>query len=322
MAVAKPKLEPDVEAFYNQLLEKGNLNEAETDLLNSLLGKAEVQTEFKSGIHARRRFDQEMDKSKKAQKDFEAEYNRKLSELDSLRETFSSGEILSKKEKDTLLAKIQSRDNQLKSMVQKAKEFEDGEEVLRKLGLDPSSISTEPIVPTEKSISSQTPSFTKEDLMKEVQGALSKDAQFLAKLPFDLMKFSREYFSLTGKELDPDEFLEKIVSSKSGDYNKVYLEEYDIPNLREKKKEETLRATLQKEFDEKWEKEKSQLLLPSEQRANQTSDFFKAIQSDLPIEEKQDYSNSPLGVGDRQATVNEAVQEFAKLRAKRESASA
>lgn len=313
------KLDPDVDAFYKEVLEKGNLTDEERKFLVTLVTKDEVHQVFKAGTHATKRFQQEMDKTQKVQKALEEDYAKKLGELDSLRTTLSSGTDLSKKEIETLKAQVVAKEDQIHKAIQKAREFEDGESVLKALGLD----STSPYEPTKKEEKKVEPSFDKEALLKEIKGAFSIDAQVLAKLPFDLMKMSREYFSLTGKELDTDEFLAKIVESKTGDYNQVYLQEYDISNLRAKKQEETLTARLEKEIREKLDKEYASKLLPQEQRSIKESDFFNSIDSTRPQEDKtKEVQNTPLGIGDRQSTVSDAVTEFNKLREKKESAAA
>jgi hypothetical protein len=63
MPVKKPKLEPEVEAFYTQLLKEGGLSEKETDLIHELLGNDKITRVFKSGVHAQATLNKEREAS-------------------------------------------------------------------------------------------------------------------------------------------------------------------------------------------------------------------------------------------------------------------
>lgn len=310
---------PEVVTFYEELLKEGELSTEETQLLETILGREKNWKKFKSGVHARSLTDKERQDIKAEREKQEAEYTKKVGDLDSLRETLSTGTDLSKKQIETLQGQIRVKEDQIHKVIQKIKEFADGDEVLKILGLDANSPYVEPKKEEPKKEAS---SFTKEDVLVEMRKALSTDAQFLAKLPFDLMKLSREYFSLTGKELDTDDFLAKIVASGTGNYDEVYLKEYDIPNLRAKKQEETLTARLEKEIREKLDKEYASRLLPQEQRSVKESEFYQAVDSTRPKEDAGRNQGNPLGIDNFAATVSAAEKDFNIRREKKESVAA
>jgi len=320
-------VDPAVVTFYNELLQEGKLSAEETELLEKIVGKEEVWKKFKSGLHARSLTDRERQELATEKKKLEEDYSKKLGELDSLRTTLSSGTDLSKKEIETLQSQLRAKEDQLHKVRQKALEYGDGEGFLKEVGLDkedsvyrPSPLSTD-----SKKVEPSQSNLSREDMLKEMTSISQTNSRALAKFNFDLLKMRDEYKSLTGKDLDLDDLYAKLtenIDKYEGDYNKVYLETYDIPNLRSKKQEETLRASIRKELDEEYEKKLAERLIPSEQRGVKESDFFKAIDAGTPEEAKKEIQSTPLGIGDRGSTISEAVKHFEGQVAKKESATA
>lgn len=312
-------VDPDVVTFVNELLQEGELSKEETELLESIVGKDKVWKKFKSGLHARSRFDQEMDKTKKEREKFEADYSKKLGELDTLRESLSTGTDLSKAQTSKLQARITSLETQLFNASQKAKEFDDGEDVLKKLGLDPSYV---PPKEVKKEEDSNSNSFNKEDFLKEISGQINTNSRALAKFNFDLRKMERKYFSLTGKELDTDDLYNRLdskIDEYKGDYMKLFEAEYDIPKLENEKLRENIKAELETELEAKYEKKYAETRMSTSERAAKTSDFSQAIDSTIPDDVKQE-SGNPMGMSNRSEVVNEAASFMQKLREKKEAA--
>ena len=319
------EVDPDVITFYNELLQEGGLSEEETKLLEGIVGKEKVWKKFKSGLHARSLTDRKMDELKKEQKKFEEDYSKKVGELDSLRESLTAGTDLTKKEKETLKSRITLLEDQIHKAIQKAKDFQDGEEVLKALGLDTTPSYTPPSKEKETPSSSSASSpFNEDEFLKKIQTTQNLNARALAKWAVDLRKMEREYFSLTGKELDPEELYNKLdekVDDYNGNYYKAFEDFYNIPQLRQQKQEESIQARIDKAVEDKLVQERAKLLIPSEQRRAQESDFSKAIDSTIPADEKPS-SGNPMGIDNRPELVNEASNFFNKLREKKESAAA
>jgi len=311
-------VDQDVVTFYNELLQEGELSEEETKLLESIVGKEKIWKKFKSGLHARSKFDQEMDRNKKEREKFEAEYTKKLGELDTLRESLATGTDLSKAQTTKLQSRITALETQLFNASQKAKEFDDGEDVLKKLGLDSSYV---PPKQEEKKEDSKS-SFDKDEFLKEITGQINTNSRALAKFNFDLRKMEREYFSLTGKELDTDELYTKLdtnIDKYQGNYMKLFEDEYSIPKLREDKLRENIRAEVEKELDAKYAKKESERAMSTSERVAKTSDFSQAIESTIPDDAKEE-SGNPMGMSNRSEVVNEAASFMQKLREKKEAA--
>lgn len=315
----KPKLDPAVEAFYNQLIEKASLSDAEIDLVHTLLGNEKIATEFKSGVHARRLTDKERDDLAKEKKRQETEYTKKLNELDSLQRTLSATSNTETKKSASLEKAIEDmkssltdRETKLRKLYETVSTYEGGSKVLAEAGLTSLDLTTPVQVhqPPVKEPSQPVSALTVEDVLKVLNPQLQSAQTLLARLPFDLAKFGREYKSLTGKELDVDDFYNKIAAEGTGDYNKVYLKEYDIENLREQQIVANLRATIEKEYNDKLELEISKRLTPSIADRTSTSAFSQAIASTIPETAKTSTSNN--GVSDRASLIAEAVQDFAK----------
>lgn len=326
MPIAKPKLDPDVEAFYLQLIEKGEATPEEVDLLNSLLSKEKIATQFKVGVNARSLTDRKIDELKKTKESLESNYSQKISELDSLRESLSSSEGLSKKEMERREDRIELLETQIFKAKQAAKRYSDGDDVIKALGLDEIETREFKENSSNSSSSSRTnkednkTSFTKEDILKELSGTLNTNARALAKWAVDLRKMEREYYSLTGKELDPEELFSKLsakVDEYNGDYYKAFKDEYNIESLVDKKKEENLRAKLKKEYDEELDRRLAERSMPSSERTAKTSDFYKALENDK-VEEDTRNSGNPMGMDNRSSVVGEAAAFMQKLREDRE----
>jgi len=323
MPSKKPKLTPSLEAFYNQLLEEGKLSEQETDFINNLLGKDEVQSVFNKGVHATKILDEERNQLKTKQESLEKDYTRKLGELESLQRTYASTSSTNTTKLAELEKQMQAKQAALDDVVTQFKtlhsalatQYEGGGKVLSDLNLSNIDFSrftngsAQSSNPQTKPLDAQ-PSFTKDDLLKEVTGMFTANAQVLARLPFDLAKYQAEYRQLTGKELDPQEFYSKVQADGTGNYEQVYLKEYNIPELRETYKTNLLRAEIEKEYQDKFEQERSKLLIPSNSTQNQNSVAMQALSSNIPAEER----NAPSGNGlnDRVSLISEAVADFAK----------
>jgi len=312
MPKPKPKLDPDVEEFYKQLVDKGGLSEEEQDLLNTLLTKEEVQKEFKSGVHARKLTDREVDATKKERKAFEEAHTQKMKELEDLETSLTTA---STSEVAAIKAQLTSVKKQLYSIWEKAQEYKGGNEFLKEVGLeDVSKIGDTPPTKTKKD---DAPTPTAEEILKQVEGSVSTDIKRLAQWTVDSRKIEREYEALTGKQIDWDDFQTKIVAAK-GDYAKAYLEGYDIPALREKKKESEIEARLQKQFDEKLSQERAKLSLPTNERKMEGSDFYKAVESTVSPEEKKARELVAPGITDKAETISAAASMFSKIMAKKE----
>lgn len=310
-------VDPDVVTFYNELLQEGELSPEQTKLLEEIVGKEKVWKKFKSGLHARSMTDRKMDELNKEKKKFEDDYSKKVGELDSLRESLAAGGDLSKQEKATLTAKINSLEDIIHKAKQKSKDFADGDEVLKTLGLDATPSTYVPPVETKKDSSA----FDEKALLEKLGSQMNLNARALAKWAVDLRKMEREHFLLTGKEVDPEELFTKLsekVDDYQGNYYKAFEDIYDIPSLRETKKENVMRAKLEQELEAKYEKKYAEKLLPSEHRSRVESDFYKSIDSTIPADEKP--NGSPMGIDNRSETVGEASSFFAKLREKKEAA--
>jgi len=315
------EVDQDVITFYNELLQEGGLSDEETKLLESIVGKEKVWKKFKSGLHARSLTDRKLDEMREKQKKFEDDYSRKVAELESLRETLATGTDLTKREKEALIAKANALEDKIHKAKQKAMEYEDGEKVIKELGLDGTPSYTPPSPPPEPK-QKEAPS---EDLRKEFTDTLAKNSRALAKFNFDLLKMRDEHKALTGKELDLDEFystLDKHIDEYGGDYNKLFVEKYDIANLRSKRQEDSIREKVRKEMEAEYEKKLADKLLPSEHRSARESDFYKSIEASIPEEEKKHQGGGGMGIDNRSETVGEAAAFMQKLREKRESAQA
>lgn len=327
MPVAKPKLEPEVEAFYKQLIEKGELNEASQDLLNSLLSNEKIATEFKVGLNARSLTDRKLDEAKLDKENFEKklkeDYDKKMSELALLQTSLSATSTSDKTRITQLETSIRQKEDQLHKVIQTARKYETGgDDFLKEVGLSEADIyKTAP--PPKEPDKKESPTFSKDDLLNEIKTTFSKDAQYLAKLPFAVAKMQMEYRSLTGKDLDPDELLSKIVEAKSDDYYGTFVKSYDIENLKKQKQEDSIQAQIKKGIEEGIEREKAKHLIPSAERRSVESDFYKSIESTRTEEEKKEAQlSNPLGTNDGATVISDAVQMFTKLAEKKEAAAA
>jgi len=327
----KPKLDPAVEAFYNQLLEKASLSDAEIDLLHTLLGNEKVATEFKSGVHARNLTDRDRDEIKKERKKQEQDYTRKLQELETLQRTLATTASTDTKKIANLEAAISAkeaaivdRETKLRKLYETVKTYQGGDQVLVEAGIASLDFSTPSPKETNNLSNPSNPPNTgisKDDLMRDIHSLFSTNAQVLGKLPFDLMRFSREYKSLTGKDFDESEFYEKVKAEAEAnqgrvDYHQVYLKEYDIENLREQQKIGKLRADIEKEYQDKLEMEISKRLAPSSSNQTKESPFYKSIASTIPEAERQSPVTG-MGISDRSSLIAEAVNDFNKQQATR-----
>jgi hypothetical protein len=318
---AKPKLDESVEAFYTQLLKNASLTDDEIDLLHVLLTNEKVATEFKSGINARKLTDRERAQLSKDKEKQETEYNRKLQELDLLQRTLSTTstvdvakienleKAIARKEQD-----IANRDTMLKTVKERLDGFTvDGKSVIDYLGLTSFTPSTSNPVDTTRTVETKkdAPKIpTKEELLKEINDTFQVNAQALARLPFDLLNFQQEYLALTGKQLNPSEFYDKVKEDGTGNYQQVFLKEYNIESLRQQKQENDLRAKIEKELDEKYQQKYSNQLNPQNGGRPKESDFFNAVESTIPKDYKED--NQGMGLNDRTSIISEAVLDFKK----------
>ncbi len=304
----------EVQAFFDQLIKDGELSAEEIKSLESLFNgdKAERRENvFKSGVHARRLFDKDRDDLRKKEKELETSYNRKVGELDSLRQTLAATSSVEVKEVERLKSAIASRESQIKSIYDELLTYDNGgKEAIAAMGLDKiipqlGSFST-PISSTSSTIpnqqSSQPQQLTKEDILALIQ----PNAVELARIPFKLSAYQSEYRSLTGKELDVDEFYNKVIADGTGDYNKVFLREYDIENLKTQKREQDIQARISKEVDERLEIELSKRLSTGSTRPADSA-FFNSIASTIPETEK---NSSLVGSDNHSSIVADAVADF------------
>lgn len=325
MPVPKPTLDPDVEAFYTQLLKEGNLSEEEKDMLHSLLGKKEVLSQFKAGIHARSLTDRKLDEAKKEVEKIQKDYDKKLSDLVALENARNATASTDKTKLATLEKAINAKQEQLRRVRTKLSEYEDGPGILAELGLDKEESITSLPQPTPttslKDKKDETPSLTRDDVVKEI----SNNSRDVVKFQFELLKMRDKYLSLTGKTLDLDELwntLEKNMKEYNNDYNKIFVEKYDIVNLQKAKDEEAIQARIDKAVADKLAEEQSKRILSSDSRGSTASesDFFKSINSTIPESEKKDLGITP-GIPDSGSVIQDAVQHFHALREKKEQAS-
>jgi hypothetical protein len=314
--VAKPKLDESVEAFYKQLLEKGGLKDEEIDLLHTLLSNEKVATEFKSGVHARNLTDRAVDKAKldiQQTKDrLETEYTKKLQEVDTLRQAIAATPSTDTGKLKTLEVALADREAKLKKVVDTAKEYERGDEFLSSVGLNgytPLNLTTVNTDTRNTQPTQNQPSVSKEDLLKEIMIQFQPQARDLAKLPFDLLVYQQEYHTLTGKQLDLREFYEKLKQDGTGNYEQVFVKEYDIENLRKAKQEESIQARINKQVEEKLQIELNKRAMPGT-ATGQPSVFFDSVSSNIPKEELT--APSGMGLNDRTSVISEAVQDFQK----------
>lgn len=312
-------VDPEVREFYEQWLKDGDLSPEETTFLEKLLGKDKNWKVLKSGVHGRRLTDQEVTKAKKAQEDFEKQ-QRSVTELQTTLASTSSKdkEKISKLEKElekrtALLTKAEQ--NRLK-VAQNLREYDDGDTLVKQWGLEEPLLSDDDL-PSSKSgkkekekEDSSSSSFNKEEFLKEIRTHMSGDLRSLAQWPVDFLKMEREYKALTGKDLPVDEFLQKVVAN-NGDYATTFLKEYNIETLREEAKEKSIRAKVEKELRDEYEKKRVQDLIPSSSGRPVDSTFFKAIDEGRSKEEKEEV-NIPTGVGDRSNLLSEAIADFTK----------
>lgn len=311
----KPKLDPAVEEFYKQLLDKGNPTDEEIDLIHTLLSNEKLATEIKSGVHARKLTDREVDKTKEERKAFETAHTQKMKELEDLEEsltTASAEEVVTLREQQKILKE------QMYKIWQTAQEYKGGVQFLKAVDLeDITKIGyVPPTTPPSKKTKDDSPILSADDILKQVEGSVSTDIKRLAQWTVDSRKIEREYEVLTGKPIDWDDFQAKIVAAK-GDYAKAYLEGYDIPALREKKKVEGIRAELSKEFDEKLSQEKAKFAIPTNERKMENSDFYKSIESTVSPEEKKARELTSPGISDKVETVAAAASMFSKIMEKK-----
>ncbi len=313
--MALPKeVDSAVVAFYEELLKDGEVSEEETKLLEGILGKEKNWKKFKAGVNARSLTDREIDKLKKERETLETKTNAELANLQSLRETLATADGATKTELSQLKTAIKANEQRLFNVIQKAKEYSGGEDFLKEVGLTEGVVSSFTPQVREEPVKPQEPVFDKKALMEDFFREVSPMRDILANLPFDLVKMRDEYRSLTGRDLDIDEFRTKIFSDKDRNYQTIYEQDYDIPKLRVQKQRESMKAEIEKEYQDKFESWKSTALLPSEQKTLATSDFSKAIESTRPQGEVPDPRTND------NAVIAEAAQMFDKLVAKRDAA--
>lgn len=324
MPKPKPKLDASVESFYKQLLNEANLSADEIDLVHTLLGNESIANVFKSGVHGRSLVDKERQQLAADKVKQEADLSKKIADLDSLRTTLTATSSTETKRikdlQDSIAAKerdIFARDQVLKTATEKLRTYNGGAEAIADLGLDKIDFTNIPKPPTNPEPKQPTNNqINKDELLGEVQKMFATNAQALAKLPFDLLKYQQEYHSLTGKTLDPTDFYDRInkeaeLNKGRVDYEQIYLRDYDIESLRKQKQEESIQARIDKEVNEKLQGELSKRLAPS-MPSGQDSDFYKAVESTRP---KEPETVIPSGVNDRAAVISEAVQDFIKHKA-------
>jgi hypothetical protein len=306
-----PIKDKDVKAFFDQVVSEGGLTADEQKLLDSLMGKESVEKVFKSGVHARSLTSRQLDDLRQQKIAQEKDYSRKIGELDTLRQTLTVTSSADVQKVSALQQTIAEREQQLTRLYNTIQGYNGGEMILEEAGMTSLNFNAPP---SNVNRPASQPAINKEDLIKEINESFGSQAQLLAKLPFDLMQFDREYHRLTGKNLDPSEFYEKVLADGSGDYKKVFLTEYDIPNLRIQKDQEAFDARVQKQVDEKLQEELSRRLSPSNSATGRESEFFNAVRGSIP-EAERDNTPSPMGVNDRNAIVSEAVAEYQRQKA-------
>jgi hypothetical protein len=333
MTARKTKVEPEIALFIEDLKATGDLDDAAIEQLESIFGKEKVAKVVKGGIHGTKRFNEIVNTHKQEHqrtiKELKDQADAEMRKLDSLRTTLAatgSTEKAKISQLESAIATIQNtlveRNSQIKRAVETARQYSRGDEFLEQAGLsniDLNNLSTTPtkVEPKVEPTVNSNPSFTKEDIIKDVNNLFKANAQALARLPFDLLMFQQEYHNLTGKHLDPLDFYNKVNSAAEAnngqvDYHSIYLQEYGIEQLRKDKAEESIQARIEKEVSERVSQELSTRLMPG---ANQTtgkpSDFFASITSDIPKDDKE-LHNAPMGVNDPSTLVSEAVQDFLK----------
>lgn len=321
MPIPKPKLDADVEEFYKQLVEKGDLKPEELDLLHSLLSNEKVATEFKTGVHARRLTDRKLDEFKNEKNKLEGQVTKKLEELEQLKTSLASTSTMTQKQINDLQEAKRRVEAQLVNVVQTARDkYSNGDEFLASVGLTQDVISAfgsgnQP-PPTQ-------PQFNKDDLIKEIEKSISGrvDNNALAVTDFNIFLHQArdEYEELTGKKLNVAEFKAAVLEDGTGNYQDVYNKKYDIPRLKEEKQRESMKTEIEKQIRDEYEQKYSSRGLPGSQ-IPQESAFFNAIDSAKPKEEQ--VNNVPMGIADRNGTLGEAVQMFSKLKEKRDAAEA
>jgi hypothetical protein len=246
------------------------------------------------------------------------EQDRKLGELDILQRTLQSTSSVETAKLKTLEAAVAAKEREIferDQMLKKVKEgldgfTVDGKAVVDIVGLSNfnPSVAPVPTQPKEK----ETPTFDKDGFMKEVTTMFTSNAQVLARLPFDLSKYQQEYHSLTGKPFDTAEFYEKVTKDGTGDYNNVYLREYDIENLRAQKQRSLIEAEIEKKYQEKLDVELANRLQPQKGGRPAESAFFNAVDSAIPKDYKD--PNTGNGLTDRSSVISEAVLDFQNRR--------
>lgn len=310
----------EVEAFYKDLQAKANLSDDEKKLLESLLEKEDVSKVFEGGVKSYRRMQSGLDEIEKTKKDLQSEYDKKVTSLETLQNTYVNSESLTKKEKADLEQKMTLLEGQITNVIQKAKQYGNGDDFLKEVGLEnfnPVTFRTSQIPPNQPNQSSnnQTKSFDEEAFAKRMQKQQSDYAMQLANFNIDLLKIKDEYKSLYGTDLDLDDFRTKTLA-KNGDYWAAYREGYDIDNKRREVETSNLREKLKKELEIEFEQKYSSKGLPNE-RGNPESQFFKSINASIPTEALKDIeitsAGNPNGIENRNSTVLEAAETFQKL---------
>ena len=272
----------EVEEFYADLIKNGNVSDEQKKVLETLLSDEKNSNVFKSGVHGQRMINQTMDKLKKQEQEikdkFEADYSKKVKEIDDLRVSLAATATTEKKEIDKLNILLKKAEADRLNIIQKARSYEAGEEFLKEVGLTDPHLTYIPPEPKKDEPKSGV-GVTKEELLKEVGAMFDAPRRALAALPFNLMKIQSEYKYLTGKDLDPEELLQKTMKHENGDYMAVYEKEYDIPNLRKQKQEAEFQARVDKEVSEKLQAELSKRTMLTGAPQASGSDFFKSIDS-------------------------------------------
>lgn len=305
----------EVEEFYNELIKGGNVSDEQKKFLESLLSDEKNSNIFKSGVHGQRMINQTMDKLKKQEQEvkdkLEGDYSKKVKEIDDLRVSLAATATTEKKEIEKLSVLLKKAESDRLNIIQKAREYESGEDFLKEVGLTDPHLTYIPPTEPRKDDTKQGTSLTKEDILKEVGALFDGPRRALAALPFNLLKIQSEYKYLTGKDLDPDELLQKTMKHENGDYMAVYEKEYDIPNLRKQKQEAEFRARVDKEVAEKLQAELSKRTMLTGAPLASGSDFFKSVDASRMKED------TPQGVDNKNLDViAEAVADHAARVAK------
>ena len=314
-----PIKDKEVLAFYEELLKDGNLSDDERKSLEALVEKLEPK--FKSGVHAQKSYNSKMDELRTKETQLESQYSTKMREVEGLKTQVANSDGLTKKENESLRRRLEKAQNEALKVHQELSKYDDGIEFLKGVGWDDAANIrfNEGIVDDKDKSKSNTNPDNKskseidyEARLKELQQNFNRDMGYMADFVTFLPMAQIEYKQLHGTDLDVNDFKSKIQAAAKTNPNMTFQDvfdtSYEMPELREKKRQEDFDKLVAKRVEEELAKKTSDLGIPTDQQVNFGSEFYKAVESTRPKENPNSEVHNDLIR--RNETVSEAVQHF------------